>query len=171
MVTTLRFDDGETRSLTDGFFSRPGLRDLALDRPVAPELAGIERALAEAGIERVAAPIPVHSHYDHAMDAGEVAKRTGALVVGSTSTAQVARGAGLAEESIAVPAEGRAGPRAPDRARSAHGVALALRPGGVRRSGRGRYEIFFVQDMHQPFSSTSPWTKSWHLPRPPAFGV
>jgi L-ascorbate metabolism protein UlaG (beta-lactamase superfamily) len=115
-VTTLLFDDGETRILTDGFFSRPGLLDLALDRPVAPDLAGIERALAEGGIVRVAAVIPVHSHYDHAMDAGEVAKRTGALVVGSASTAQVARGAGLPEERIVeaglpeerivVPAEG-----------------------------------------------------------------
>jgi L-ascorbate metabolism protein UlaG (beta-lactamase superfamily) len=105
-VTTLLFDDGETRILTDGFFSRPGLLDLALDRAVAPDVGGIERALAEAGIVRLAALIPVHSHYDHAMDAGEVAKRTGALVVGSASTAQVARGAGLPEERIAVPAEG-----------------------------------------------------------------
>jgi L-ascorbate metabolism protein UlaG (beta-lactamase superfamily) len=105
-VTTLLFDDGATRLLTDGFFSRPGALDLALDRDVAPDLAGIERALAEAGIDRVAAVIPVHSHYDHAMDAGEVAKRTGAVVVGSASTAQLARGAGLPEERIVVPAEG-----------------------------------------------------------------
>jgi L-ascorbate metabolism protein UlaG (beta-lactamase superfamily) len=105
-VTTLLFDDGATRLLTDGFFSRPGLLDLALDRGVAPDLPGIDRALAAAGIERVAAVIPVHSHYDHAMDAGEVAKRTGAVVVGSASTAQVARGAGLPEERIVVPADG-----------------------------------------------------------------
>jgi L-ascorbate metabolism protein UlaG (beta-lactamase superfamily) len=105
-VTTLLFDDGETQILTDGFFSRPGLLDLALDRDVAPDLPGIERALAAAGIERLAAVIPVHSHYDHAMDAGEVAKRTGAAVVGSASTAQVARGAGLPEDRIVVPAEG-----------------------------------------------------------------
>jgi L-ascorbate metabolism protein UlaG (beta-lactamase superfamily) len=105
-VTTVLFDDGKTRILTDGFFSRPGLLDLAFDRAIAPDLAGIERALVAAGIERLDALIPVHSHYDHAMDAGEVARRTGARVLGSASTAQVARGAGLPEEQIVVPADG-----------------------------------------------------------------
>lgn len=105
-VTTLLFDDGETQLLTDGFFSRPGLIDLALGLPVEPDLAAIEAALSRYGIDRLAAVIPVHSHYDHAMDTGEVARRTGAVVVGSRSTAQIARGAGVAEERIAVPEEG-----------------------------------------------------------------
>ncbi len=105
-VTTLLFDDGETRLLTDGFFSRPGLLDLLLDRRIEPDRAGIDAALAAAGITRLAAVMTVHSHYDHAMDAGEVAKRTGALVLGSASTANAARGAGLAEERIVEMADG-----------------------------------------------------------------
>jgi L-ascorbate metabolism protein UlaG (beta-lactamase superfamily) len=44
--------------------------------------------------------IVTHSHYDHAMDSPEVAKRTGALMVGSESTANIARGWGLTEDHI-----------------------------------------------------------------------
>lgn len=99
-VTTLLFDDGETRLLTDGFFSRPGVVDLALDRSVAPDLEAIERALRAAGISGLAAVMTVHSHFDHAMDTAEVARRTGAVVIGSASTANLARGARLPEERI-----------------------------------------------------------------------
>jgi L-ascorbate metabolism protein UlaG (beta-lactamase superfamily) len=103
-VTTLLFDDGETAILTDGFFSRPGI--LALVRPIAPDREAIAAALARAGISRLAAVIPVHSHYDHAMDAPEVARRTGAMLVGSESTANVGRGDGLPEDRIRVVADG-----------------------------------------------------------------
>lgn len=104
-VSTLLVSDGETALLTDGFFSRPGLLR-ALAGRVAPDEAAIERGLARADIDRLAAVVVVHSHYDHAMDAPIVARRTGALLVGSESTAQVARGLGLAEERIRVAAPG-----------------------------------------------------------------
>ncbi len=42
------------------------------------------------------------AHYDHALDAPEVARVTGAQLVGSESTANIARGAGLPEAQIAV---------------------------------------------------------------------
>ncbi|MGH7805527.1 MAG: MBL fold metallo-hydrolase, partial [Candidatus Binatia bacterium] len=103
-VTTLLFEDGETAILTDGFFSRPGVLDLV--RPIAPDRERIGAALARAGIARLAAVIPVHSHYDHAMDAPEVARRTGARLVGSESTANIGRGDGLAEEQIHVVRDG-----------------------------------------------------------------
>jgi L-ascorbate metabolism protein UlaG (beta-lactamase superfamily) len=106
-VATLLFDDGRSAVLTDGFFTRPGALDVLLGRPVAPDAARIDAGLARAGIERLGAVVVVHSHYDHAMDAAEVARRTGALLVGSASTANVGRGAGLAEERIVV-----LGPRA-----------------------------------------------------------
>lgn len=99
-VTTILFDDGETRLLTDGFFSRPGAVDLLRDRPVAPDAGGIDAALERAGIDALAAVMTVHSHYDHAMDTAEVARRTGAQVLGSASTANAARGAGLPEDRI-----------------------------------------------------------------------
>lgn len=98
-VSTLLFSDGETDILVDGFFSRPGVLRTVAGR-IEPDVGRVEASLARAGIDRVAAVITVHSHYDHAMDTPLVAERTGAVVVGSESTANIARGWGLAEERI-----------------------------------------------------------------------
>ena len=104
-VATLLIDDGETALLTDGFFSRPGMPQMFFGK-VEPDLDAISRGLQRAGIPartgKLAAVIPVHSHYDHSMDAPEVAKRTGALLLGSESTANVGRGWGLPEAQIRV---------------------------------------------------------------------
>jgi len=94
-VASLVFDDGRTVLLTDGFFSRPGLSAVLGGRPVGPDLDAIEKGLRRAGVERAAAVMTVHSHYDHAMDAPEVARRTGAQLLGSHSTALIGEGAGL----------------------------------------------------------------------------
>ncbi|MDH5454625.1 MAG: MBL fold metallo-hydrolase [Gammaproteobacteria bacterium] len=106
-VTTLLFDDGETQILIDGFFSRPTLLDSVLRRPVVNDAATINYALHEFDIRRLAAIIPVHSHFDHAMDAGAIARRTSALVLGSESTANIARGAGVPDDQIIVATGGQ----------------------------------------------------------------
>jgi L-ascorbate metabolism protein UlaG (beta-lactamase superfamily) len=93
-VATLLVDDGETAIMTDGFFSRPGLVRVLTTR-IAPDTAVVARALRRAGVRTLAAVIPVHSHYDHALDAPEVARRTGAVLVGSASTKNIGLGAGL----------------------------------------------------------------------------
>ena len=104
-VSTLLFDDGETAILVDGFFSRPGLvRTLA--RKIAPDRDVIRKCLERAGIKQLAAVIVVHSHYDHAMDAPIVAAETGAVLVGSESTANIARGLGLGDEAMQVIKDG-----------------------------------------------------------------
>jgi L-ascorbate metabolism protein UlaG (beta-lactamase superfamily) len=105
-VSTLLFDDGETAILTDGFFTRPGL--LSVATRIAPDSVRIRQALSRAGITRLAAVIPVHSHYDHAMDAPYVAKWTEAELVGSTSTEQVGIGGGLPRDRIRVASTGEA---------------------------------------------------------------
>ena len=69
---------------------------------ISPDVAAIERGLADNQVTELAAVLPVHSHYDHAMDAPEVALRTGALLLGSQSTANIARGWGLPEAQIQV---------------------------------------------------------------------
>lgn len=99
-VTTLLFDDGETQILIDGFFSRPSLTDVLLDRPVENDAAMINYVLDEYRMRRLAAIIPVHSHFDHAMDIGAIANRTSASVLGSESSAAIARGAGVPEDQI-----------------------------------------------------------------------
>jgi len=101
-VTTLLFDDGETQILIDGFFSRPSLADILLRRPVDNDAAQIDYVMNEFRMRRLAAIIPVHSHFDHAMDVGAVANRSSASVLGSESTAMVARGAGVPEDQIVV---------------------------------------------------------------------
>ncbi len=98
-TATLVFSDGETTWMTDGWFSRPGPLELFLGE-IEPDLGAIERGLARNGVERLAAVFPVHSHYDHAMDAPEVARRTGALLLGSESTANIGRGWQLPESQI-----------------------------------------------------------------------
>lgn len=104
-VSTLLFDDGETQIMTDGFFSRPNPLEL-FTRQIAPNEATIDAALRRAGVKKLAALIVCHSHYDHAMDSAVVANRTGAVVVGSESTANVARGGDVPEVRIRTPATG-----------------------------------------------------------------
>ena len=106
-VTTLLFDDGETQILIDGFFSRPSLRDIVLDRPVTNDAPMINYALNEYRMRRLAAIIPVHSHFDHAMDVGAIANRTSASVLGSESTLHIARGAGVPEDQMTAVEVGR----------------------------------------------------------------
>jgi L-ascorbate metabolism protein UlaG (beta-lactamase superfamily) len=106
-VSTLLVTDGTSALMTDGFFSRPGLRRVALGR-IAPDPARIDACLARAGVERLAAVLPVHSHFDHALDSAVVAERTGATLVGGGSTANIGRGHGLADVVVATPGEARA---------------------------------------------------------------
>lgn len=100
-VATVLLDDGETQLLTDGFFTRPSLF-ATLAGAIAPARERITAGLQRAAVERLAAVLVVHSHYDHAMDAPEVARRTGALLVGSPSTAQIARGWALPDERLRI---------------------------------------------------------------------
>ncbi len=100
-TATLVFSDGETTWMTDGWFTRPPLLALLMGR-VEPDLDAIERGLERNAVSELAAVFPVHSHYDHAMDAPEVAQRTGALLLGSESTANIGRGWGLDESQIRV---------------------------------------------------------------------
>lgn len=98
-VSTVLVSDGETALLIDGFFSRPG-KLATLFGTIAPDAAAIEHGLGVGGIRDLAAVVVVHSHYDHAMDAPEVARRTGAVLIGSESTLNIGRGWGLAEERM-----------------------------------------------------------------------
>jgi hypothetical protein len=98
-VATLVFDDGETVWMTDGFFSRPSFAQLVFAR-IEPDQAAIQRGLKKLEIDRLAAVVPVHSHYDHAMDAPLVALQSGAQLIGSESTLNIGRGLGMPEERM-----------------------------------------------------------------------
>lgn len=98
-VTTLLVDDGSSAVLTDGFFSRPGLLTVGLGR-LAPSLPRIDGCLSRLGVDRLDGVLPVHSHFDHAMDSAVVAERTGAPLVGGASTAQIGLGHGLPTDRL-----------------------------------------------------------------------
>jgi len=94
-ITTLLFDDGETQIMTDATISRFSLPRILLKRPLESDLAAVNRVLDEFDVDRLKAIVPLHSHFDHVIDAGHVANRTGAMVLGSESTTNVARGSGV----------------------------------------------------------------------------
>ena len=101
-ISTLLFDDGETQILIDGFISRPSVTDVVLQTPVENDAAAINYWLHEYGVLRLAAIIPSHTHFDHAMDIGALANRSSASIIGSESAAAIGRGAGVPEDQIIV---------------------------------------------------------------------
>jgi L-ascorbate metabolism protein UlaG (beta-lactamase superfamily) len=106
-TTAVLLSDGESAIFIDPFFTRPGgWPQLMLNRPIAPDETLIRAWLDKAGVKKLDAVIVTHSHYDHSMDAGIVARLTGAPVLGSESTANVSRGSGLPEDRIVVAAPG-----------------------------------------------------------------
>jgi L-ascorbate metabolism protein UlaG (beta-lactamase superfamily) len=94
----LLIDDGADAILIDGYFTRPDVTSGS--STVTPDDGKIEAALETAQVStttttralRLAAVVVNHSHYDHALDAPEVANKTTALLVGSTTTANIGRG-------------------------------------------------------------------------------
>ncbi|OBF54194.1 MBL fold metallo-hydrolase, partial [Mycobacterium sp. 852002-50816_SCH5313054-b] len=104
-VATLLIDDGSSALLTDGYFSRPSLTRVAAGK-VSPSPARVDGCLARAGVSRLEAVIPVHTHIDHALDSALVADRTGARLVGGESAVNVGRGYGLPEDRLTVATSG-----------------------------------------------------------------
>ena len=105
-VSSLLFDDGETQILIDAAFTRIAPMRYALLRPVQSDIATINYAIDEYRIDRLAAIVPVHAHIDHAIDVGRVANRSTALVLGSESIANIARGAGVPVDQFQILANG-----------------------------------------------------------------
>jgi L-ascorbate metabolism protein UlaG (beta-lactamase superfamily) len=126
-VSTILFDDGETQILIDGFFSRPTLRELVLGTPVRSDDANINLVLDRYRVRRLAAIIPVHSHFDHAMDIGAIANRSSASILGSATTANIARGAGVPEDQIVI-------------------------VGDTRDFTFGRFTVSMIDSVHAPIS-------------------
>lgn len=92
-ISTLLFDDGETQILVDAAFTRLTPLDVLLQRKVQSDLGEINLLIDDFRMRRIAAIVPVHARYDHAIDVGNMANRTSAIVLGSESIANVARGA------------------------------------------------------------------------------
>jgi L-ascorbate metabolism protein UlaG (beta-lactamase superfamily) len=100
-VTTLLIDDGADAILIDGSFTRPAVSsgsstvvpDAGAGGKIDTELGAAQITTATASRTlRLVAVVVNHSHYDHALDAPEVANKTNATLVGSSTTATIGRG-------------------------------------------------------------------------------
>jgi L-ascorbate metabolism protein UlaG (beta-lactamase superfamily) len=108
-VTAVLIRHGNDALIIDPFFSRPpGYWPLIRKARIAPDEAAIAQWLQGAGIERLQGVLVSHSHYDHAMDAGVVARETGAMLAGSASTLHIGRGAALPEARLHDASDGTA---------------------------------------------------------------
>ena len=67
---------------------------------IAPSAARIDGSLERLGVHGLEAVLPVHTHFDHAMDSAVVAQRTGARIVGGESAAQVGIGGSSRSEAV-----------------------------------------------------------------------
>ncbi|MFT3710985.1 MAG: MBL fold metallo-hydrolase [Archangium sp.] len=95
-VSGFEFSDGVTTVLTDPTPTRPDPVELITGPVVADPKLG-EKWCPKADVILVN-----HAHYDHALDVGEIAKRTGALVVGSQNAVNLALSRGVAPEKTRV---------------------------------------------------------------------
>jgi L-ascorbate metabolism protein UlaG (beta-lactamase superfamily) len=139
-TASILFRDSTTAVLSEGFVTRPGVVRVLLGR-VAPDTARVAGAVRQLGIDSIAAVFTGHSHYDHAMDSPEFARRTGAVLLGSPSTLNIGRGAALP----------------PDQLR-------AVRDGESLRFGQ--FTLTFIESRHSP-DDRFPGTVDEPL-RPPA---
>ncbi len=103
------------RSLgVSGFEISDGVTTLLLDpTPTRPPpwalISGTidaDPALGEKWCPKADAVLVNHAHFDHVLDAGDIAKRTGALVVGSQNTVNFALSKGVAPERTRVVRDG-----------------------------------------------------------------
>ncbi len=101
-VAGLLISDGETSLLIDPFVSRYGLLRVGLGDDLPPRFDEIDAWVRRLRPRNVRAVIVSHSHYDHSLDAPFFALRTGAVLLGCESAAQIGRGAGLPEGRIRV---------------------------------------------------------------------
>jgi L-ascorbate metabolism protein UlaG (beta-lactamase superfamily) len=87
--------DGDCSILIDPYVSRFGLFKIFLGIPLQPDNESIKRWTDRLGAKNIRAVVVSHSHFDHCLDAPHFALETGAVLVGSESTINVGRGAGL----------------------------------------------------------------------------
>ena len=130
-VSGVLLSDGVHAIFIDPFFTRPDFPTLLRNRPIAPDESLIESWLTRADIRRLDAVLVSHSHYDHAMDAGVVARITGAILIGSESTANIGRGAGLPDTQVA-----------------------AIKPGATAEIGS--FKVTFIESRHAGLSGGRP---------------
>ena len=98
-TTTLLFDDGKDQILFDVHFTRPSLPTYIFGSQ-GTDTALAEELMRKHPMDRLRAIFISHTHHDHVMDMPFAAARTGAVVYGSSSALNVARGGDIPEEKL-----------------------------------------------------------------------
>ena len=102
--------DGKTVILVDPFFTRPKFNTpndaVSPDDPrpevTAASVVAPDTAVIDAHVRRADFILITHGHPDHALDMPYIAKQTGATVVGTQSTADLAHASGVADRQVKV---------------------------------------------------------------------
>ena len=123
-TNTLYIEDGATRILIDPNFTRPGL--IKWPRKLSSNRELIKKHLQSAGINRLDAVLLTHTHIDHALDAVETARLSGAILAGSASTCYIGQGAGLAADKM-----------------------ICIKPG--QEISLGKFRVQFLGGKHMPW--------------------
>lgn len=121
----LYISDGETSFYIDPYVSRVSALNVFSGRKISPDIKSIDECISRTSGQKAAAVLLGHSHFDHLLDAPEFARKTGAMLVGSESTANIGLGAGLPQDKIRV---------------IKNGSTLDL----------GAFKIRFIEGMHGP---------------------
>jgi L-ascorbate metabolism protein UlaG (beta-lactamase superfamily) len=103
-TNSILIGDGKTHWMVDPHFTRPCKRDLL--KKLSPDCTVIEKALADAGIADLRTVVLSHTHYDHALDAAETCRLTGATLVGSQSANFLGMGANLPPSQMSLVQDG-----------------------------------------------------------------
>lgn len=93
-VAGFEISDAETTILLDPVVTRPRFWEL-IAGPLQPDTVASREVFPRADYILIQ-----HAHYDHVIDTPEIAARTGAVVVGSRSVANLMRSRGLPEQQI-----------------------------------------------------------------------
>ena len=99
-TTTLLFDDGKDQIFFDGHLTRPSLAKYIMSARVGTDQAMVDEKLALHHVDRLKAVFVSHSHHDHVMDVPYIAQKTGAVIYGSSSVMNVARGADISADKL-----------------------------------------------------------------------
>ena len=98
-TTTLLFDDGTTQVLFDAHITRPPVYKMFFGK-IQTNASAVDKIIAAHKIDRLRAIFISHSHHDHALDAPYIAQKCGAVIYGSASALNIARGGGVAEARL-----------------------------------------------------------------------
>lgn len=119
-VAGWRIDDGGHVLLIDPYVSRLDVADP--DALLTPD----DGRIAHYAPTRADAILVTHSHYDHLLDVPGFARRTGATIVGTESTLNVARAGGIPESRLALATGGATFSLGPFSVRALRGLHSAI---------------------------------------------